>query len=116
MIGGTSSDLAAFYTHLATRELQVTFERCIFCFISMPRVNGCRFECLFSPCYATIKYSDLEFIKELGSGTYGTVYYGKWKGSDVAIKKIKSSCFTEDTVRQERLVIVSFPLFGINIM
>ncbi|PQQ08807.1 uncharacterized protein Pyn_11207 [Prunus yedoensis var. nudiflora] len=28
----------------------------------------------------TIKNSDLEFIKELGSGTYGTVYYGKWKG------------------------------------
>ena len=64
----------------------------------------------------TIKNSDLEIIKELGSGTYGTVYYGKWKGSDVAIKKIKPSCFTEDTVKQERLVIVSFPLFGIKIM
>lgn len=63
----------------------------------------------------TIKSSDLEFIKELGSGTYGTVYYGKWKGSDVAIKKIKPSCFTEDTVKQERLVIFSFALFGINI-
>ncbi|KAB2609781.1 hypothetical protein D8674_040163 [Pyrus ussuriensis x Pyrus communis] len=74
VIGGTSSDLAAFYAHLATRELQ------------------------------TIKSSDLEFIKELGSGTYGTVYYGKWKGSDVAIKKIKPSCFTEDTVKQERLL------------
>ncbi|KAL6274777.1 hypothetical protein ACE6H2_025469 [Prunus campanulata] len=74
VIGGTSSDLAAFYTHLATRELQ------------------------------TIKNSDLEFIKELGSGTYGTVYYGKWKGSDVAIKKIKPSCFTEGTVKEDRLL------------
>ncbi|PQQ20251.1 uncharacterized protein Pyn_15897 [Prunus yedoensis var. nudiflora] len=74
VIGGTSSDLAAFYTHLATRELQ------------------------------TIKNSDLEFIKELGSGTYGTVYYGKWKGSDVAIKKIKPSCFTEGTLKEDRLL------------
>lgn len=57
----------------------------------------------------TIKNSDLEFIKELGSGTYGTVYYGKWKGSDVAIKKIKPGCFTEGTVKEDRLVIISFP-------
>ncbi|XP_008242746.1 PREDICTED: uncharacterized protein LOC103341044 [Prunus mume] len=74
VIGGNSSDPAAFYTHLASRELQ------------------------------TIKNSDLEFIKELGSGTYGTVYYGKWKGSDVAIKKIKPSCFTEGTVKEDRLL------------
>lgn len=33
----------------------------------------------------TIKNSDLEEIRELGLGTYGTVFYGKWKGSDVAI-------------------------------
>ncbi|KAA8523041.1 hypothetical protein F0562_009464 [Nyssa sinensis] len=44
--GGIRSDLAAFYTHLATRELQTT------------------------------KGLDLEYIKELGSGTYGTVLYG----------------------------------------
>ncbi|XP_019052986.1 PREDICTED: uncharacterized protein LOC104595339 isoform X2 [Nelumbo nucifera] len=62
-IGGVYSDLAMFYTHLATKELQ------------------------------TIKNSDLEDIRELGSGTYGTVFYGKWKGSDVAIKRIKPSCF-----------------------
>ncbi|KAF2317970.1 hypothetical protein GH714_041294 [Hevea brasiliensis] len=74
MIGGISSDLAAFYTQLATQELQ------------------------------TIKSSDLEYIKELGSGTYGTVYYGKWKGSGVAIKRIKPSCFTEDSLGDDRLV------------
>ncbi|KAL6223932.1 hypothetical protein ACLB2K_002789 [Fragaria x ananassa] len=73
VIGGTSNDLAAFYTHLATRELQ------------------------------SIRNSDLEFIKELGSGTYGTVYHGKWKGSNVAIKKIKPSCFT-DGVLEDRLL------------
>ncbi|KAK9269315.1 hypothetical protein L1049_001086 [Liquidambar formosana] len=74
VIAGISSDIAAFYTHLPTRELQ------------------------------TIKNSDLEYIKELGSGTYGTVFYGKWKGSDVAIKKLKPSCFTEGAMEEDRLV------------
>eukprot|EP00252_Welwitschia_mirabilis_P025911 TRINITY_DN826_c0_g2_i2.p1 TRINITY_DN826_c0_g2~~TRINITY_DN826_c0_g2_i2.p1 ORF type:complete len:1395 (-),score=305.36 TRINITY_DN826_c0_g2_i2:508-4692(-) len=51
-----------------------------------------------------IKNDDLEDVKELGSGTYGTVYYGRWKGSDVAIKRIKASCFTGDQPEQERLI------------
>eukprot|EP00252_Welwitschia_mirabilis_P025910 TRINITY_DN826_c0_g2_i1.p1 TRINITY_DN826_c0_g2~~TRINITY_DN826_c0_g2_i1.p1 ORF type:complete len:686 (-),score=139.78 TRINITY_DN826_c0_g2_i1:251-2125(-) len=51
-----------------------------------------------------IKNDDLEDVRELGSGTYGTVYYGRWKGSDVAIKRIKSSCFTGDRAEQERLM------------
>ncbi|PKI75718.1 hypothetical protein CRG98_003861, partial [Punica granatum] len=70
---GIPADLAAFYTHLVARELQ------------------------------TIKASDLEYLKELGSGTYGTVYYGKWKGSDVAIKKLKASCFTNAPADEDRL-------------
>lgn len=73
-IVGISNDLAGFYTHVATRELQA------------------------------IKFSDLECIKELGSGTYGTVFYGKWKGSDVAIKRIKPSCFTEGALEEDRLI------------
>ncbi|XP_021275692.1 uncharacterized protein LOC110410367 [Herrania umbratica] len=74
VIGRISSGLTAFFTHLATRELQ------------------------------TIKSSDLEYIKELGAGAYGTVFYGKWKGSDVAIKRLKPSCFSEGSVEEERLV------------
>ncbi len=54
----------------------------------------------------TIKNTDLEYIKELGSGTYGTVFYGKWKGSDVAIKRLKPSCFTEGSLEEDRLVII----------
>ena len=49
---------------------------------------------------------DLEELKELGSGTFGTVYHGKWRGSDVAIKRIKKSCFAGRSSEQERLVSV----------
>ncbi|XXG45662.1 hypothetical protein AAC387_Pa02g0688 [Persea americana] len=63
VVGEASGILPTIYTKLANQKLQ------------------------------TIKNSDLEEIRELGSGTYGTVLYGKWKGSDVAIKRIKPSCF-----------------------
>jgi predicted Ser/Thr protein kinase len=52
----------------------------------------------------TIKNDDLEEIRELGSGTYGSVYHGKWKGSDIAIKRIKASCFAGRPSERERLV------------
>ncbi|KAK9005331.1 hypothetical protein V6N11_042769 [Hibiscus sabdariffa] len=52
-----------------------------------------------------IKNEDLEELRELGSGTFGTVYHGKWRGSDVAIKRIKKSCFTGRSSEQERLTI-----------
>ncbi|KAL1553853.1 hypothetical protein AAHA92_14475 [Salvia divinorum] len=52
----------------------------------------------------TIRNEDLEEIRELGSGTYGAVYHGKWKGSDVAIKRIKASCFTGRPSERERLI------------
>lgn len=50
-----------------------------------------------------IKNADLEELQELGSGTYGTVYHGKWRGTDVAIKRIKNSCFAGISSEQERL-------------
>ncbi|KAJ6805909.1 uncharacterized protein M6B38_178470 [Iris pallida] len=52
----------------------------------------------------TIKNVDLEEIRELGSGTYGSVFHGKWKGSDVAIKRIKASCFAGKPSERERLI------------
>ncbi|KAM1792193.1 hypothetical protein ACFX16_036214 [Malus domestica] len=52
-----------------------------------------------------IKNEDLEQLKELGSGTFGTVYHGKWRGSDVAIKRLNKSCFTGRSSEQERLII-----------
>ncbi|KAK9078955.1 hypothetical protein SSX86_000624 [Deinandra increscens subsp. villosa] len=50
-----------------------------------------------------IKNADLEELRELGSGTFGTVYHGKWRGSDVAIKRIRKSCFAGKSSEQERL-------------
>ncbi|OIT22826.1 PREDICTED: uncharacterized protein LOC109217063 [Nicotiana attenuata] len=52
-----------------------------------------------------ITNEDLEELKELGSGTFGTVYHGKWRGTDVAIKRIKKSCFTGRSSEQERLTV-----------
>ncbi|KAI3459613.1 hypothetical protein Pfo_016276 [Paulownia fortunei] len=50
-----------------------------------------------------ISNADLEDLQELGSGTFGTVYHGKWRGTDVAIKRIKKSCFAGRSSEQERL-------------
>lgn len=50
-----------------------------------------------------IKNSDLEELRELGSGTYGTVYHGKWRGTDVAIKRINDRCFAGKPSEQERM-------------
>ncbi|CAL9132854.1 unnamed protein product [Musa acuminata var. zebrina] len=52
-----------------------------------------------------IENEDLEELRELGSGTFGTVYHGKWRGTDVAIKRIKKSCFTGRSSEKERLTI-----------
>lgn len=60
-----------------------------------------------------IKNEDLEELRELGSGTFGTVYHGKWRGSDVAIKRIKKSCFTGRSSELERLVSSEPPLLYI---
>ncbi|KAA8535279.1 hypothetical protein F0562_030282 [Nyssa sinensis] len=50
-----------------------------------------------------IKNSDLEELQELGSGTFGTVYHGKWRGSDVAIKRINDRCFAGKPSEQEHM-------------
>ncbi|KAI3446816.1 hypothetical protein Pfo_003481 [Paulownia fortunei] len=50
-----------------------------------------------------IKNSDLEELRELGSGTFGTVYHGKWRGTDIAIKRINDRCFAGKPSEQERM-------------
>lgn len=58
----------------------------------------------FLHCNQIIKDSDLEELRELGSGTFGTVYHGKWRGTDVAIKRISDRLFFGKTSEQERMV------------
>lgn len=66
-----------------------------------------------------ISNDDLEEQKELGSGTFGTVYHGKWRGSDVAIKRIKKTCFAGHPSEQEKLVsfvgycLISYLVFNV---
>ncbi|CAL9060789.1 unnamed protein product [Musa banksii] len=49
-----------------------------------------------------IKNSDLEELQELGAGAFGTVYHGKWRGTDVAIKRINDRVFSGKPSEQER--------------
>ncbi|KAG6467594.1 uncharacterized protein LOC122036576 isoform X1 [Zingiber officinale] len=49
-----------------------------------------------------IKNSDLEELQELGSGSFGTVYHGKWRGTDVAIKRINDRVFSGNSSEQDR--------------
>lgn len=51
-----------------------------------------------------IRNTDLEELTELGSGTFGTVYHGKWRGSDVAIKRINDRCFAGKPSEQDKMV------------
>ncbi|KAG8094992.1 hypothetical protein GUJ93_ZPchr0012g20253 [Zizania palustris] len=50
-----------------------------------------------------IKNNDLEELQELGSVTFGTVYHGKWRGSDVAIKRINDRCFAGKPSEQDKM-------------
>ncbi|KAL7592271.1 hypothetical protein Lser_V15G33911 [Lactuca serriola] len=51
-----------------------------------------------------IRNEDVEELKEVGSGTFGTVYHGKWRGTDVAIKRInKSRCRSIISTREIEL-------------
>lgn len=56
--------------------------------------------------FQIIKNNDLEELQELGSGTFGTVYHGKWRGTDVAIKRINDRCFSGKPSEQERTVTI----------
>ena len=51
-----------------------------------------------------ISNEDLEDLHEMGSGAFGTVFHGKWKGTDVAIKRIKNSCFMVPSPQADKMV------------
>lgn len=59
---------------------------------------------MYPRLFQIIKNNDLEELQELGSGTFGTVYHGKWRGTDVAIKRINDRCFAGKPSEQEKMV------------
>ncbi|KAK4762038.1 hypothetical protein SAY87_029922 [Trapa incisa] len=67
-------------------------------------------------CLQIIKNSDLEELGELGSGTYGTIYHGKWRGTDVAIKRFNDRCFTGKASEQEQMAIKLADLHHPNVV
>lgn len=49
-----------------------------------------------------LKREEITLLKELGSGQFGVVHLGKWKGQyDVAVKMIKEGSMSEDEFFQE---------------
>ncbi|XP_044283424.1 tyrosine-protein kinase BTK [Varanus komodoensis] len=63
---------------------------------------------------------DLTFLKELGTGQFGVVKHGKWKGQyDVAVKMIKEGSMSEDAFIDEAKVMMNLShgklvqLFGV---
>lgn len=49
-----------------------------------------------------MKREDVVLLKEIGSGQFGVVTAGKWKGKyDVAIKMIKEGSMSEDEFIEE---------------
>ena len=52
-----------------------------------------------------IKIQDLEFGQRIGIGSYGEVYKGKWRGTEVAIKRLLEQKLSPSTVRDFRLEV-----------
>ena len=49
-----------------------------------------------------LQSEEITMLKELGSGQFGVVHLGKWKGQyDVAVKMIKEGSMSEDEFFQE---------------
>eukprot|EP00002_Diphylleia_rotans_P030361 TRINITY_DN6232_c0_g1_i2.p1 TRINITY_DN6232_c0_g1~~TRINITY_DN6232_c0_g1_i2.p1 ORF type:complete len:1685 (+),score=327.23 TRINITY_DN6232_c0_g1_i2:77-5131(+) len=50
--------------------------------------------------FKNISYKDLSFGAHLGSGSFGDVYVGSWRGTEVAIKKLSVGKVTKDALAE----------------
>lgn len=56
-----------------------------------------------------ISRSSLQLIRKLGSGNFGDVWYGKWKGTtEVAVKTLKSGTMAPSAFLQEATIMKKF--------
>ena len=53
-----------------------------------------------------IDSSQLEFIKLIGNGSFGQVWKGKWRQTQVAIKQIKPEIFDEKSKNKKKLLLL----------
>jgi len=49
-----------------------------------------------------IDYKDIQVSKQVGAGSYGIVYRGRWKGIDVAVKRFIKQKLTESRMLEFR--------------
>eukprot|EP00002_Diphylleia_rotans_P006476 TRINITY_DN1583_c0_g1_i4.p1 TRINITY_DN1583_c0_g1~~TRINITY_DN1583_c0_g1_i4.p1 ORF type:complete len:2439 (+),score=398.92 TRINITY_DN1583_c0_g1_i4:197-7513(+) len=50
--------------------------------------------------YMHVSFTDLQFGRILGSGSFGEVYAGKWRGADVAIKRLNAVNFKREVLNE----------------
>lgn len=55
-------------------------------------------------CDWQIKASELELEGRIGMGSFGEVYKGYWRGTDVAVKRILEQDFTEQHMKVIQLI------------
>ncbi|XP_019861610.1 PREDICTED: uncharacterized protein LOC109590107 [Amphimedon queenslandica] len=72
--------------------------------------TDCLYHQLSSKGFREIAKKDIQTIKELGSGQFGTVYEGMWLSKPVAIKTLKNSSVEQDKVKflQEAAIMGQF--------
>ncbi|XP_019849286.1 PREDICTED: uncharacterized protein LOC100642048 [Amphimedon queenslandica] len=72
--------------------------------------TDCLYHQLSSKGFREIAKKDIQIIKELGSGQFGTVYEGMWLSKPVAIKTLKNSSVEQDKVKflQEAAIMGQF--------
>jgi tyrosine-protein kinase Src len=55
-----------------------------------------------------IDRSELQFVRKLGSGNFGEVWYGMWRHVDVAIKTLKTGTMSSSDFLQEAAIMKKF--------
>jgi serine/threonine protein kinase len=52
-----------------------------------------------------VRYSDLKIGDKIGSGGFGAVYHGEWRGTEVAVKKLFKSDLSEEFAREVAFMV-----------